>query len=295
MLGRGGHYVEITHRGLDHHDVGALVEVQLDLAQRLAQRCPAPADRYADRRTGWSSPPRGTGRRTPRRTSPRRPGSPRRCGRRRPGRREWRPPVRPSSRSAPPREHPIPLAPQPVPHSGPGWRRCRPGPFVEDTAVPVVGELVQAGVGHQHGGVTEVLGQIAKRDVEDAVGIGAGRTGRVLVLLRVARRTASAHRRRRRRRRRRRCAANRGCAAALPASTRSAAVRRYRRRRTSAAPNALAPRRFAPPGDASPGWSGADADGAADTHSFAAASVRRMPAPTACWRTNTHARPSGDH
>ena len=50
-------------------------------------------------------------------------------------------------------------------------------------AVAVVGELVEAGVGHQHGVVAEVLGQIAQRDVEDAVLGNAGRTGGVLVLV----------------------------------------------------------------------------------------------------------------
>ena len=58
-----------------------------------------------------------------------------------------------------------------------------PAALVQHTAVPVVGEFVQAGVGHQNGGIAEVLGQIAQRDVEDAVGIRAGRSGRVLVVV----------------------------------------------------------------------------------------------------------------
>ncbi len=58
-----------------------------------------------------------------------------------------------------------------------------PAPVIEHTAVPVVGELVQTGVGHQHRGLTQVLGQIAKGDVEDPVGVDARRTDTVLVLV----------------------------------------------------------------------------------------------------------------
>ena len=48
--------------------------------------------------------------------------------------------------------------------------------------MPVVGELVQAGVGHQHRGIAEILGEVTQRHVEDAVGIGTGRAESVLVL-----------------------------------------------------------------------------------------------------------------
>jgi hypothetical protein len=45
----------------------------------------------------------------------------------------------------------------------------------------MVGEFVEAGVGHQHGVIAEVLGQIPQRNVEDAVLGHAHRSGRVLV------------------------------------------------------------------------------------------------------------------
>ena len=48
-----------------------------------------------------------------------------------------------------------------------------PAAGVEHAAVAVIGELVEAGVGHQHGVVAEIRGQIAQRDVEDPVGIHA--------------------------------------------------------------------------------------------------------------------------
>ena len=71
--------VEVAERGLHHHDVGALVDVEQRLADALAGVGgvllvgPPVALRARSRR------PRGTGRRRPRRTSRSRPGSRRRC------------------------------------------------------------------------------------------------------------------------------------------------------------------------------------------------------------------------
>src|SRR5439155_5147057 len=53
---------------------------------------------------------------------------------------------------------------------------------IQHSAVAVVGELIEAGVGHQHGVIAEILGQIPQRDVEDAVLGNSDRAGGVLVL-----------------------------------------------------------------------------------------------------------------
>lgn len=45
-----------------------------------------------------------------------------------------------------------------------------PAGGVQHAAVTVVGELVQAGVGHQHGGITQVGGQIAQGGIQHTVG-----------------------------------------------------------------------------------------------------------------------------
>ena len=54
--------------------------------------------------------------------------------------------------------------------------------LVEHAAVPVVGELVQAQVGHQHGVVAELVVQPAQRHVQHAVRVVGARAARVLVL-----------------------------------------------------------------------------------------------------------------
>ena len=54
--------------------------------------------------------------------------------------------------------------------------------IVDDAAVPMVGELVEAGVGHEDGVVAEVGAQRGQRTVQDSVGaVGTG-SQRVLVL-----------------------------------------------------------------------------------------------------------------
>ena len=58
----------------------------------------------------------------------------------------------------------------------------------EHAAVPVVGELVEAQVGHDDGLVADLGDDVADRGVEDAVGIGGARALRVL-----ARRDAEQH------------------------------------------------------------------------------------------------------
>ena len=55
--------------------------------------------------------------------------------------------------------------------------------LVEHTAVAVIGEFVEAGVGHQHGVVAEILRQIAQGHVEDAVRSHADGPAGVLVLV----------------------------------------------------------------------------------------------------------------
>ena len=50
----------------------------------------------------------------------------------------------------------------------------------EHAAVAVRGELVQTEVAHHHGGVAHLGDQVPDADVEDAVGVEAGRTGLVL-------------------------------------------------------------------------------------------------------------------
>ena len=146
------HHVEVGQRRLDHHDVGALGDVQRDLAQRLAAVRRRPAGRCGGRRTAARTrPPRGTGRRRRRRTSPRRRGSatsvkPALVERRADGADlAVHHPAGPTSG-----RRPRPARP-PSRRSAPASRRCRPTPSaVEHAAVPVVGELVQAQVGHQH-------------------------------------------------------------------------------------------------------------------------------------------------
>ena len=68
-------HVEVGQRRLDHHEVGALGDVEQRLAHALADVAPGPAGRSGGRPGARSRRPRGTGRRRPRRTSPSRPGS----------------------------------------------------------------------------------------------------------------------------------------------------------------------------------------------------------------------------
>ncbi len=58
-----------------------------------------------------------------------------------------------------------------------------PAAIVEHAAVAVVGELVEAGVGHHHEVVADRLAHRAQGDVEDAVGVDRAAAGRVLVTL----------------------------------------------------------------------------------------------------------------
>jgi hypothetical protein len=58
-----------------------------------------------------------------------------------------------------------------------------PAPGVQDATVSVVGELVEAGVCHQHRVLAEILRQVAQRDVQDAVFGHADRPGGILVLI----------------------------------------------------------------------------------------------------------------
>ena len=51
---------------------------------------------------------------------------------------------------------------------------------VEDPAVPVVGVLVEAVVGHEHELVADLVAQVAQRDLHDAVGVVGARAARVL-------------------------------------------------------------------------------------------------------------------
>ena len=53
---------------------------------------------------------------------------------------------------------------------------------VEHAAVTVIGELVQAQVGHQHGVITELAVQSLQRDVQHAVRVVGAGPDRVLVL-----------------------------------------------------------------------------------------------------------------
>ena len=58
-----------------------------------------------------------------------------------------------------------------------------PARFIDDSAVAVVGELIEAGVGHHDRGVTEVRGQVGKRTIENPVGTQTTRAGGIFVLL----------------------------------------------------------------------------------------------------------------
>ncbi len=58
-----------------------------------------------------------------------------------------------------------------------------PAVIVEHAAVAVVGELVEAGVGHDHEVVADRVAHRAQRDVEDAVRVDRAAAGRVLVAL----------------------------------------------------------------------------------------------------------------
>ena len=121
-------HVEVGQRRLDHDQVGALGEVERHLAQRLAAvgrvlLVGAPVAVQASTR-----PPRGTARRTPRRTWPRRRGSPTSVC----------PAPSSAARTAPTWPSIIPLGPTrcdaglgqrdaPSRRTAPASRRCRPG------------------------------------------------------------------------------------------------------------------------------------------------------------------------
>ena len=91
----------------------------------------------------------------------------------------------------------IRLGDAPSRRSAPAWRRCRPRPSrVQHPAVAVVGELVQAQVGHQHEVVADLARRVGERDVEDAVRVGGLRADGVAGS--AGRRTASGRRARRR-------------------------------------------------------------------------------------------------
>ena len=58
-----------------------------------------------------------------------------------------------------------------------------PARFIDDSAVAVVGELIEAGIGHHDRGVAEVRGQVGKRTIENPVGTQATRAGGIFVVL----------------------------------------------------------------------------------------------------------------
>ncbi len=104
----------------------------------------------------------------------------------------------------------------------------------EQTAVTVVGVLVEAVVGHQDERVAHLVAQVAQRDLHHAVGgVGARAAG---VLGGRARRRGSPRGRRGRRAPAPPCGGSPGCAARRPASTRSAPARRALPSRRAARP-----------------------------------------------------------
>ena len=177
-----GDHVEVRQRRLDHHDVGALGDVQVDLAQRLAHVAAGPAGTCGGRPAASTRPPRGTGRRRRRRTSRRRPAPRRPGGRPRPGPCGPRRPGRPSSRTGRPcGRRPRPARP-PSRRRAPGWRRCPPSrPAASTPQCPC-----EVNSSRHRSLITTVASPTSAitsrmRDVEDAVRVEAGRAGLVLV------------------------------------------------------------------------------------------------------------------
>ena len=174
---RGAHvgdHVEIRERGLHHHHVGALVDVERDFGDRLAavRGVHLVAAPVAELRRALGGVAERTVERAAR-TWPRRRGSPSSRGRSRRARRGSRRPGRPSSRSARSRRRRRRPARSRCSRSGRAWRRCRRRRRGEHAAVAVVGVLVEAVVGHQHERVADFVAQVAQRDLHDAVAASA--------------------------------------------------------------------------------------------------------------------------
>ena len=179
------------------------------------------------------APPRGTGRRTRRRTWPRRRAARRRCGRRRPARPARQRSGRPSCRSArAARIRPRPGR-APSPDSAAGTRRCRPGPRASSTPQWPwsVNSSRQRSVCTTSASPTSAT-RDPGREVEDAVRVGRAGADGVLVLGHPEQHHAADPRRRRLARAR--PEASRASAARRRAWTRSASARSRPRARTSA-------------------------------------------------------------
>ena len=227
-------HVEVRERGLHHHHVGALVDVERDLGRAPRARWRGPSGSRAGRRTAARTRRRrGTGRRAPTRTSPRRRGS--RCRRGRCSSSAAR--IAPTWPSIIP-DGAITSAPASACATamlGVALERRVVVDLAaggEDAAVAVVGVLVEAVVGHQHERVADLVAQVAQRDLHDAVGGVGLRAARVLLAR--GRRTASPRGRRDRRARAPPCGGSPACAARRPASTRPARARRCPPSRTAA-------------------------------------------------------------
>ena len=168
-----GDHVEVRERGLHHHHVGALGDVERDLGERLAavRGIHLVAAPVAELRRALG---RVAERPVQRRRVLRRVGEDR-------GRR--RGPVSSSAaRIAPTWPSIIPLgATTSAPASACATAIARVAlerrvvvdlaVGVSDAAVPVVGVLVEAVVGHEHQRVADLVAQVAQRDLHDAVGV----------------------------------------------------------------------------------------------------------------------------
>ena len=122
------------------------------------------------------------------------------------------PPDRPSCRWDRAGAHPIQPAREPFLRIGSRSRRCRQRRGSQHAAVAVIGELVEAGIGHDDRRIAEFVCQSAQSDIEDSVGIGGTGPLGILVPPPSGHRRASGHRRRLPPLPPLRTAANRGCA-----------------------------------------------------------------------------------
>ncbi len=221
--------IEVGHRRLDHHHVGTFGDVESDLAQRLVAVRDVLLVACVDHRTAVRIPQRREMVRTKRRrTSPnRRAPRPQKTQHRR-GLRESQRPGRPSSRSVRRRASPRWLA------QLRSMRNASKSRIVVDhlltgrrldnnSAVPVVGVLVEAKIAHQHGGVADLGREIAQRELHDARRIVGTRTTSVLVRRNPEQDQSARHLRQPLRPPP--FATNRGCAAPRRASTRSVPAR----------------------------------------------------------------------
>ena len=168
-VGGGTHQVEIGHRGLDHHDVGALVDVEFHLVHRFAGvarilligapvAAQAGRHRLPERAVEARRELGGVG-------QDHHVGVPGRVQAVTDGR-----DLAVHHAAGPDDVGPrISLRHSQFHVAAVGGVIVHPAGGVEHPAVAVVGELVETGIGHQHGVLAEVLGQIAQRHVEDAV------------------------------------------------------------------------------------------------------------------------------